>query len=85
MFDTFADIVKQARLDRGWHQTMVAVGLDCSVPYVSDVERGKRTPALHKAPLWAKSLGIDMKELVRAILQERLDDAGLDYVVKIKE
>ncbi len=82
---TFGQLVREARENLGWSQALVAQALGTKHSAVSMVETGARLPSLKKTVLWAWILQTEHKELVRAILQDKLDAAGLNYVVTLTE
>lgn len=49
--------IRQARQERGWSQEALAHALDISVPYLSQIETGKRVPSpklTHKLHAWLR-------------------------------
>lgn len=82
---SFGETVRNRRLDSGKSQGAVAAALHRSVSYVSGVERGKRAVPLRRIPEWASVLGLGVEDLVTTVLQKRLDDAALDYVVTVRD
>lgn len=67
---TFGEVLRSARTKAGATLAALAAQLACSVPYLSDVERGRRGP-LARDKLTRAALLLDAPGLVRAAAQAR--------------
>jgi transcriptional regulator with XRE-family HTH domain len=66
MIATLGEMVRAARLAKGLSMGGLAKQLSVSVPFVSDVENGKRGIGVDKIQLWAAALGLDQVDLANA-------------------
>jgi transcriptional regulator with XRE-family HTH domain len=60
---TFAEKVKQLRLQRGLTQATLADASGIPLPTLRDYEQGKRDPLLSNAKKLARALGVSIDEL----------------------
>lgn len=76
---SFGKKIRQIRLQKGLTQVQVAktLGYDTS-SYVSDVEIGKFIPTPDKLERLAGALGVTNEEMNDLLLEERLEQLGLD-------
>ena len=61
----FGEQVRRARKLRGYTQSEVADFSACSLMFVSNLERGKKTSELEKALLVAATVGLDFESKIR--------------------
>ena len=59
----FGERVRELRLARGLSQEELAFRADIHRTYLSDIERGKRNPALRNIAAIADALGVSLSEL----------------------
>jgi DNA-binding XRE family transcriptional regulator len=59
--ETLGQAIRRLRKAKGWSQTQLANTLGLSVPYVSDVERGRK--GMRNAARFAAALGVPLNEL----------------------
>ena len=75
-------MLREARERRGLGLRAVSIAAGVSVPQLSDMERGISTTPLHRVPMLCQVLGVEEVELVAAVLQDRLEDAGIQLIVR---
>jgi transcriptional regulator with XRE-family HTH domain len=56
-----------------------------SAAQLSDIERGIGPLSLRRANQIAKALGQSFAEIVQAVLQDRVDEAGFDLIVSVSD
>ena len=61
----FGSVVRQARLDRGWTQEDLADLTGLQPTYISDVERGRRSPGLTTQSRLASAFELRIWELMK--------------------
>lgn len=75
----FADLARDTRVAAGKSLREVALALEFTPAYVSDIERGNRNPpAPEVARRWAKIIGADEDQFERA---SRLDRRAIELAV----
>ena len=76
---SFGKKIRQIRLQKGLTQVQVAKHLGYeTASYVSDVEMEKFIPASEKLVKLAGALGVTTEEMNDLLLEERLEQLGLD-------
>lgn len=79
--EAFGQAVRQVRKERGGQQEAVGP----SQSYISDVERGLKSPSLAKIEDIATALGVDVLTLVaRAVLLQHPDLCVQDLLAKLQ-
>lgn len=77
----FGQAVRQIRKEKGVQQEAVGP----SQSYISDVERGLKSPSLVKADEIATALGVDLVVLVaRAVLLQQPDLSSADLINQLQ-
>lgn len=77
----FGQAVRQIRKEKGVQQEAVGP----SQSYISDVERGLKSPSLVKADEIAAALGVDLVVLVaRAVLLQQPDLSSADLINQLQ-
>jgi transcriptional regulator with XRE-family HTH domain len=61
----FGAAVRQLRLERGWTQDQLAEAADLHMTYVSDLERGGRSPGMTVQKRLAHALGVKVWQLFK--------------------
>lgn len=81
---TLASTIARLRRERGLTLNQLAASLLVSTSFICDVEHGRRGVSVKTAVGLAKALQVDPAELVRMVLQERLDAAGVALTVLVQ-
>ena len=76
----FGDWLREERDRRGWDQPDVATRADTSIPTISRLETGARSPSRKLAIRIAEALGADPREALEALMA---DTPGLEPVVEM--
>jgi transcriptional regulator with XRE-family HTH domain len=59
--------IRQLRIEKGYNLTELARRADLSVPYLSEIERGKVTPSMRSVVALASALELTLLELLRGV------------------
>lgn len=69
---TFGEMVRDLRVKKKMHLSRLAEALNCSVVYVSDIERDRRNPpSFDKIITIAETLGVDPNQLLKLAAQTK--------------
>jgi transcriptional regulator with XRE-family HTH domain len=71
-------ILRSLREESGLSQKQVCQAIGMSPAQLSDVERGIAPLSLRRANQLSKVIGKPFAEVVRAVLQDRIEDAGFE-------
>jgi len=80
---TLASYLVAIREGEGWSQAEMARQLGVSRSHLCDLEKGRKTLSPGRAAAFARVLGYSERQFVRLALQEIVDDAGLDFEVRV--
>jgi transcriptional regulator with XRE-family HTH domain len=76
---SFGTKIRQIRLQKGLTQTQVREDLGYATnSYISDMENGKFIPSGEKLEQLARALGMSKSEMDDLLLEEKLEQLGLD-------
>ncbi len=67
---TFAQVVRQHRLDQGISQEKLAERADLSRNYIGMLERGERFATLEVAERLARAIGVPLEKLITEVRRE---------------
>jgi transcriptional regulator with XRE-family HTH domain len=70
-FHTFGSALRVARKEKGVRLCELAAELDVSVPFLSDVEKGRRPLSDERIRKAAKRLGVDLMPLLELATRDR--------------
>jgi transcriptional regulator with XRE-family HTH domain len=62
--NSFGEIIKKAREQKGWTQAELAKLCELSAMYISQIEKGDRVPKVRVCRLLSKTLDLDVKRLL---------------------
>jgi len=68
--DAFAETLRTLRRRRGLSQEALADATDLSRPYISQLERGLKSPSLRTLGRLAEALGVSLGEMMVLVEQE---------------
>ncbi|MCR6629358.1 MAG: helix-turn-helix domain-containing protein [Magnetospirillum sp.] len=74
--EQFGRLLREARMTKGLTQEELAFRAGMSVPYLSEVERGRPSPSLTMMVDLAIALEIHLADLVRPMTMERAQHDG---------
>jgi plasmid maintenance system antidote protein VapI len=80
---SFAMLLKSIRSRDELTQKMMANKLGVSVSHVSDLENGRKFVSVERASFFAKKLGDSEKVFIMLALQDQVNNADLDYQIKV--
>lgn len=67
----FGRFVKEARLQKGWYQDMVAARAGLAQGYYSNIELGRRKPTLLTYLKVCEVLGLDFNEFLKPYIDNK--------------
>ncbi len=80
----FGQMVRHIRDAIGMTLSRTASQCACSVQHLCDLEKGRRNCTLEMAVKLAYALDHDPEDFVEPLLQEWLDEAGVELVVSVR-
>lgn len=88
--DTFADLIRIAREEKGLFLRQVAASMDIDQAIISKFERGERKPTKEQVLKFAKFYNLDKNQLVTTWLSDKiayclLDEDNEQEVLKVAE
>ncbi|WP_285577732.1 helix-turn-helix domain-containing protein [Geothrix limicola] len=69
--EAFAENLRQARLDKGWSQMVLAEAAGLHFTYVSSVEGAKRNVSIDAMERLAKAVGVPLSDLLLPVTEKR--------------
>ncbi len=82
---TIARFLRSWRMSEGLTQAQFAKKIGMSAANLCDIERGRKGVSIDKACEIAEAIGYSPTVLVKLVLQEQVDSAGLKYDVELKK
>lgn len=67
----FGQFVKEARLQKGWYQDVVAARAGLTQAYYSNIEQGKRMPTLFTSLKLCDVLGINYNDFLKPYIDNK--------------
>jgi len=80
---TLSDLLLSIREGEGTSQTDFAAKLGISKSHLCDIEKGRKAVSPKRASHFARILGYGEAQFVRLALQSLVEEAGLDFVVRL--
>lgn len=74
--EQFGSLLREARMVKGLTQEELAFRAGMSVPYLSEIERGRSSPSLTMMVDLAIALEIHLADLIQPMTMERAKDQG---------
>lgn len=81
---TFGEMLSSIRLGDGLSQMEFANKLGISKSHLCDIEKGRKTVSPARAARFAGLLGYSEEQFVRLALQDQVEQAGLDLIVRVE-
>ncbi len=75
--------LREEREAKSLSQRELATRLGISPSNIADIEAGRRGVSLFRAAAFGEAMGLGQAHFVQVALQDRLDEAGLNYTVKV--
>ena len=82
---TIARFLRSWRMSEDLTQAQFAKKIGMSAANLCDIERGRKGVSIDKACDIAEAIGYSPTVLVKLVLQEQIDSAGLKYEVELKK
>ena len=82
---TIARFLRSWRLSEDLSQVEFGGVIGISAQNLSDIENGRKGVSIEKAYTIAEAIGYSPAVLVKLVLQEQIDTAGLSYSVDLKK
>lgn len=67
----FGQFVKEARLQKGWYQDVVAARAGLTQAYYSNIEQGKRMPTLFTSLKLCDVLGLNYNDFIEPYIENK--------------
>ncbi len=77
------EAIRLSRESLGMNLRDFAALLGVSAAFICDIEKGRRLVPFGRLKSWSEITGIPLQQLVRSILQDELDAAGLPFTVRL--
>lgn len=81
---TLGSLIEALRLSDEVSQAVFAKRLKISPSHLCDIEKGRKAISPARAAQFARILGEHEPQFVRLAIQEELDRAGLNFIVKLE-